>query len=115
MPKSYILPTFEAWALPLRNALLERLPVSFAFGKDLPAKLEVLPCAAAFAPAAELTLTIDGHPWRAYFENRVLLPLHPLENIRRELVAHGEQQYGYALLTCQNHPGRLLGTNSACI
>ena len=64
MPKSYILPTFEAWALPLRNALLERLPVSFAFGKDLPAKLEVLPCAAAFAPAAELTLTIDGHPWR---------------------------------------------------
>lgn len=78
MPKSYILPTFEAWALPLRNALLERLPVSFAFGKDLPAKLEVLPCAAAFAPAAELTLTIDGHPWRAYFENRALLPLHPL-------------------------------------
>ena len=43
MPKSYILPTFEDWALPLRNALLERLPVSFAFGKDLPAKLEVLP------------------------------------------------------------------------
>ena len=78
MPKSYILPTFEAWALPLRNALLERLPVSFAFGKDLPAKLEVLPCAAAFAPAAELTLTIDGHPWRAYIENRALLPLHPL-------------------------------------
>lgn len=78
MPKSYFLPTFEAWALPLRNALLERLPVSFAFGKDLPAKLEVLPCAAAFAPAAELTLTIDGHPWRAYFENRALLPLHPL-------------------------------------
>ena len=43
MPKSYILPTFEAWALPLRNALLERLPVSFAFGKDLPARPHLPP------------------------------------------------------------------------
>ena len=78
MPNAYSLPTFEAWAMPLRNALLERLPVSFSFGKDVPAVLEVFPRASAFAPVAELALAIDGHPWRAYLENRALLPLHPL-------------------------------------
>ena len=78
MPNAYSLPTFEAWAMPLRNALLERLPVSFSFGKDVPAVLEVFPRASAFAPVAELALAIDGHPWRAYLKNRALLPLHPL-------------------------------------
>lgn len=78
MPNTCSLPTFEAWAMPLRNALLERLPVSFALGEDVPAVLEVFPRAAAFAPVAEMSVTVDGHPWRAYFENRTLLTLHPL-------------------------------------
>ena len=77
MPNVHSLPAFEAWAMPLRNALLERLPVSFAFGEET-ARLEVFPRAAAFAPAAEMSVVIDGHPWRLALENRDLLPLHPL-------------------------------------
>lgn len=80
MSNAYSLPTFEAWAMPLRNALLERLPAAFSFGKGEAAVLEVFASSAAFAPEAEMTLVIDGHPWRLFFENRALLPLHPLFN-----------------------------------